>query len=464
MPHVCRPELELTSNDWEVLEHTVTILGHYENAVKTLEGDGIIRMRKKGYCGSYGNIWDVIHGFEYLLEVLEHYKAVAKDFPEPEHFTVGINMAWEKLEKYYTKLNETPIYYAALAFHPAYRWSWFTDHWAERQEWVDEAKQMVQEVWDNSYRGLDILANTATEGPVAKRQKRYHNAFEEHCIKACRKPMRSDGSKAFVSDEYEAWQAQAEHGDDEVRDPLEYWHERKLDYLHKTPADPLLTTMSALERVLSENPWPLQKFSTLVDFSGENIAFLSRLSIWWASCPETLDHERRIDAFNRALGIYVDFVSPRDAEFPLNLSSADLKPLKDVFERAARITCGEGRNDLVTPFDIEPTPASSSLGSSVQYTGEIPEGFCGGVFDDVQTHVKYLVFVNTWPKFVEAMHQPSHWSMPKFSYKQDTVEVARLPSTNIMDCHGVSVKRGEWKRRGIVFDNESMVRVDPDET
>lgn len=240
--------------------------------------------------------------------------------------------------------------------------------------------------------------------------------------------------------------------------------ERKLDYLHKTPADPLLTTMSALERVLSENPWPLQKFSTLVDFSGENIAFLSRLSIWWASCPETLDHERRIDAFNRALGIYVDFVSPRDAEFPLNLSSADLKPLKDVFERAARITCGEGRNDLVTPFDIEPTPASSSLGSSVQYTGEIPEGFCGGVFDDVQTHVKYLVFVNTWPKFVEAMHQPSHWSMPKFSYKQDTVEVARLPSTNIMDCHGVSVKRGEWKRRGIVFDNESMVRVDPDET
>ncbi|GJN69814.1 hypothetical protein PLICBS_003866 [Purpureocillium lilacinum] len=177
--------------------------------------------------------------------------------------------------------------------------------------------------------------------------------------------------------------------------------------------------MSSLERVLSENPWPLQKFSALFDFSGENI---------------TLDHERRIDAFNRALGIYVNFVSPRDAKFPLNLSSADLKPLKDVFERAASITCGEGRNDLVTPFNFEPTPASNSLGSTVQYTGEIPESFCGGVFDNVQTHDEYLVFVNTWPKFVEAMHQPSHWPMPNFSYKQDTVEAARLPSTNIMDC------------------------------
>lgn len=132
MPHICRPELEVTSSDWDVLEHMVTILGHYENAVKTLEGDSITRKRKKGYCGSYGNIWDVIHGFEYLLEILEYYKSVAGDFPEPEHFKVGINMAWEKLEKYYCKINETPIYYAALAFHPAYRWNWFMDHWAER--------------------------------------------------------------------------------------------------------------------------------------------------------------------------------------------------------------------------------------------------------------------------------------------------------------------------------------------
>lgn len=89
--------------------------------MRTLQGDGIVRKRKKGYCGSYSNVWDVIHSFEYLLGVLEHYKSVAKDFPEPEHFKVGVNMAWEKLEKYYSKLDETPIYYAALAFHPTYR-------------------------------------------------------------------------------------------------------------------------------------------------------------------------------------------------------------------------------------------------------------------------------------------------------------------------------------------------------
>jgi hypothetical protein len=93
MPRICCPELEVTSNDWDVLEHIITILGHYVNAVRMLEGDGIIRKRKKGYCGSYGNIWGVIHGFEYLLEVLEYNRAMAEDFPEPEHFKVGLNMA-----------------------------------------------------------------------------------------------------------------------------------------------------------------------------------------------------------------------------------------------------------------------------------------------------------------------------------------------------------------------------------
>ncbi|KAM3561796.1 hypothetical protein ARSEF4850_003029 [Beauveria asiatica] len=230
MPRICRPELDVTSHDWDALEHIVIILGHYENAVKTLEGDGIARKRKHGYTGSYGNIWDVIHGFEYLLGVLEHYKSVAEDFPEPEHFKVGINLAWEKLDKYYCKLDETPIYYAALAFHPAYRWDWFTDHWVEHPEWVDKAKHMVQDVWGRSYANLAVVVNAENQEPVAKRRKQYHNAFEGHCFETRRKPTEQHRAIGPILDEYEAWQAQPEYGDEGVRDPLEYWHEKRLRY------------------------------------------------------------------------------------------------------------------------------------------------------------------------------------------------------------------------------------------
>jgi hypothetical protein len=172
-PRILRSENQLTANDWSVLQHFATILGYYEDAVKTLEGDGLIRKRRAGYTGSYGNIWDVINGFEFLLGKLEKYKEMAKDFSDPEQFKIGINMAWEKLEKYYTILDETPIYYAAVALHPAYRWGWFEQSWSRHPDWIRTAKRMVQQVWEERYRDLEVISDDEQD---AKRQKYYYNA------------------------------------------------------------------------------------------------------------------------------------------------------------------------------------------------------------------------------------------------------------------------------------------------
>lgn len=166
-----------------------------------------------------------------------------------------------------------------------------------------------------------------------------------------------------------------------------------------------LLTMPALEHVLSENPGPLQHFSAFCDFSGENVAFLTRLSEWSATYPPSPDGAQMLDAYNGALHLYIDFISPRDAEFPLNLSSADLKSIQRVFEKPARIICGDCRVDPATPFNFEPEAANSSLWSMVRYTGPIPPGFGPDVFDKIQSHVKYLVFTNTWPKFVEHLQR-----------------------------------------------------------
>ncbi|KAI0474116.1 hypothetical protein GGR56DRAFT_696875 [Xylariaceae sp. FL0804] len=197
------------------------------------------------------------------------------------------------------------------------------------------------------------------------------------------------------------------------------------------PGDRLLT-MSALDHVLADNPGPLQDFSAMRDFSGENVAFLTRVAAWKQALPLELDEEELRCAFTRALEIYTDFVSPRDAEFPVNLSSQDLKQLESIFERPARILCGEPEVDPATPFDERagepvlpttssltdsddtrvspPSPLSPSGGrprfrigdyaSRVQYAGEISPEFDADVFDSAQAHVKYLVFTNTWPKFV----------------------------------------------------------------
>lgn len=212
---------------------------------------------------------------------------------------------------------------------------------------------------------------------------------------------------------------------------------KSVDYLDEELGDRLLT-MSALEHVLFDNPAPLQEFSALNDFSGENIAFLTRAAKWTESWPvEPAREEDRLAAYNQALAIYEDFISPRDAEFPLNLSSKELKSLEEVFEKATRIVCGEARTNPAVPFDVEQAlPRAGENNSqtdirSAQYRGEIPEAFDMAIFGRVQSHIKYLVLTNTWPKFVAEMQsrrRSSESERSGFSAGSDTTLASRVSS------------------------------------
>lgn len=198
---------------------------------------------------------------------------------------------------------------------------------------------------------------------------------------------------------------------------------KSIDESVRTGSDESVLTMGALEHVLERNPEPLQQFSALRDFSGENIAFLTGVADWKSSAPrpsrksekiptEEEVQEVLIERFNRALRIYVSFISARHADFPINISSQDLKNLESVFEGPARIVYGDKREvDVATPFDApvdasdsssqEADKSSSTTEVVAQFVGTIPEGFCDGVFDDAEKSIKYLVLTNTWPKFVK---------------------------------------------------------------
>ncbi|KAJ5578096.1 uncharacterized protein N7459_007060 [Penicillium hispanicum] len=190
-----------------------------------------------------------------------------------------------------------------------------------------------------------------------------------------------------------------------------------------------ILTMTALEYVLERNPSPLQEFAALHDFSGENIAFLTSVAEWKSSLPKLVRDstaatpdanvkELTRERFNRALHIYAEFISVHHAEFPVNISSHDLKQLEAIFEAPTRILYGEKREvDLVSPFGAPgfpepPSPTSSEssqkpmrssvseIRDRVQYWGDVPEAFGANVFDAAEESIKYLVLTNTWAKFV----------------------------------------------------------------
>ncbi len=187
-----------------------------------------------------------------------------------------------------------------------------------------------------------------------------------------------------------------------------------------------ILTMDALEHTLEKNPEPLQEFSALKDFSGENVAFLMRVRDWklahnistaknqrsgsGSGSSSGSDDEKSLvtptritsrEMFEGALHIYLDFISASCAEFQINLSSPDFRKLEAVFESAARLVVNNESStyDPATPFANAPRGADSAA-AIVPYTGAIPDGFDETVFAAAEISIKYLILTNTWPKFI----------------------------------------------------------------
>lgn len=193
-----------------------------------------------------------------------------------------------------------------------------------------------------------------------------------------------------------------------------------------------MLTMAALENALRTNSEPLLQFAALKDFSGENISFLSHVSDWkrgwFSTISPTMEH--RHHQFVSAVRMYATFVSLEFSEFPINISSREMKRLHHIFATAANMLLRQhsiSSTASATPFDQLPPDSSSSttdlksginlselgranLQASTRVIGqdgalagcEIPLDFTDDVFDTAENEIKYLVLTNTWPKFVNA--------------------------------------------------------------
>lgn len=208
-----------------------------------------------------------------------------------------------------------------------------------------------------------------------------------------------------------------------------------------------MLTMTALENALRTNAAPLLEYAALKDFSGENVSFLTHVADWrryWFT-PKGSTAEHRRSQFIAATHIYARFISLEFSEFPINVSSREMKRLYTVFDSAAislyrnkRGSLSSENSDSATPFDaVQPDDASyahshapsSPCGSTFGlkdldalgranlravsrldelYTDEkfadieIPISFAEIIFDPAESEIKYLVLTNTWPKFVNA--------------------------------------------------------------
>lgn len=136
----------LSAHDWAVITQYIEVLKPLKEATSRLEG------RRKS--GRFGAIHEVIPTFEYLLnhyeELAQQYDSVdynEADSPE-DHLGINVRAAWQKAQKYWEKLDDSPAYYASTILHPYYKF--YCDRaWRDQPTWLATSNAAFQNLWSS---------------------------------------------------------------------------------------------------------------------------------------------------------------------------------------------------------------------------------------------------------------------------------------------------------------------------
>ncbi len=178
--------------------------------------------------------------------------------------------------------------------------------------------------------------------------------------------------------------------------------------------------MQALELSIEQNIEPLIVWAATREFTAENTIFLREVRNWrkkWTSLKVVSTPQRR-QMFNEASLIYFTLIDPITAEIPINIEYKIFKVLQTLFAGMEydpympRISTPDDtkapviRENVICPWEetlSRPASIQSDITSSSTATSNIiPSDFGEDIFDAAYESIKYLVFTNTWPRYVDA--------------------------------------------------------------
>lgn len=81
----------------------------------------------------------------------QHRRSVLRD--SRGYFQLSVKNAWKVLNKYYSKLAESPLYAASVILHPGRGLRWLENRWSspEQDVWLREAKTNLYNYWQRWY-------------------------------------------------------------------------------------------------------------------------------------------------------------------------------------------------------------------------------------------------------------------------------------------------------------------------
>jgi hypothetical protein len=176
--------------------------------------------------------------------------------------------------------------------------------------------------------------------------------------------------------------------------------------------------MQALETRIEHNIESLIGWTASREFTAENTIFLREVRNFrkkWASLRTVTTAQRR-QMHTEASLIFFTLINPFTAETPINIEYKIFKKLQEQFEGmeydpympnrsaspvADNVVC-PWESTLDRPNSMDSNNSGASVSSTSSMKSLVPSQFTEGVFDPAFESIKYLVFTNTWPRYVDA--------------------------------------------------------------
>jgi hAT family C-terminal dimerisation region len=143
----------------------------------------------------------------------------------------SLQLAWEKLDKYYRYTDDSPAYVAAIALHPRFKWRWIQKKWADRSDWQDSADKALKKQWEvyKTKRLEDLLSSEEAESyrdqGGRRKQTTYLESFMEEEYNTS-----SDEGDLQLTDQYTEWQKLPR--EKQVDNPVAYWYGKRSAWPH----------------------------------------------------------------------------------------------------------------------------------------------------------------------------------------------------------------------------------------
>ena len=189
-------DYELSANDWQLVEQTITFLRPFKQATLQCEGDYVTLDKVQSHM-------DMLSA--HFVKQRTIYQATSD-----KAFYEAIITGWYAFDKYYSWIDQTGAYSAAILLNPCLRKSYLAAAW--QRDWVKPGIERARAVWTSRYKKEPDTVNTAVTKPAAM------TAYEEFMSSIAAKQHLRKGTAIDEFDRFIEANAEPIEGS-----PLQWW-------------------------------------------------------------------------------------------------------------------------------------------------------------------------------------------------------------------------------------------------